>query len=513
MDKILILDFGSQLTQLIARRVREIGVYCEIKPYNTKLSEIKKFQPKGIILGGGPASVSFAKSPTVSKEIFDLGLPILGICYGQQLMCKLLGGQVKSSNEREFGRAFIEIQRDSGLTKKVWKKGTKHQVWMSHGDKVTKMPKGFGLIAKTDSAPFAIIGDEKRRFYGTQFHVEVTHTPEGKDLLKNFALDICKCKNNWNMENFIDVEVAKIRKQVGNKKVIAGVSGGVDSTVAAAIIHKAIGKQLTCIFIDHGLLRKDEAAQVKKMFKHYHIPLKAIDASDIFLSRLKGVKDPEKKRKIIGATFIDVFDKEAKKIKGADFLAQGTLYPDVIESVSVHGNAAVTIKSHHNVGGLPAKMKLKLVEPLRELFKDEVRKLGLELGLKAEMIKRHPFPGPGLAIRIPGEITRDRIKILQEADAIYIQAIKDAKLYDKIWQAFAVLLPVQTVGVMGDGRTYEYVLALRAVTSTDGMTADFYQFDHEFLGKVSNQIVNKVKGINRVVYDITSKPPATIEWE
>ena len=513
MDKILILDFGSQLTQLIARRVREIGVYCEIKPYNTKLAEIKKFQPKGIILGGGPASVTFSKSPTISKEIFSLGLPVLGICYGQQLMCKLLGGEVKTSSEREFGRAQLKISGSSLLTNKVWKKGSTHQVWMSHGDKVTKLPKGFSLTAKTPHAPFAMVADDKRKFYGVQFHVEVTHTPEGRDLLRNFAVDICKCKNNWNMGNFIDIEVAKIRKLVGKKKVIAGVSGGVDSTVAAAIIHKAIGNQLTCIFIDHGLLRKDEAAQVKKLFKDYHIPLKAVDASKLFLGRLKGVSDPEKKRKIIGATFIDVFDKEAKKIKGADFLAQGTLYPDVIESVSVHGDAAVTIKSHHNVGGLPAKMKLKLVEPLRELFKDEVRALGLELGLKAEMIKRHPFPGPGLAIRIPGSITGERIKILQEADAIYIDEIKKAKLYDKIWQAFAVLLPVQTVGVMGDGRTYEYVLALRAVTSTDGMTADFYQFDHSFLGHVSNRIVNSVKGVNRVVYDITSKPPATIEWE
>jgi len=513
MDKILILDFGSQLTQLIARRVREIGVYCEIKPYNTKLAEIKKFSPKAIILGGGPASVSFNKSPTVDKKIFELGLPVLGICYGQQLMCKLLGGVVKPSEHREFGRAFIAVKRASGLTKKVWRKGSKHQVWMSHGDKVTKMPKGFGLIASTDSAPYAIIGDEKRRFYGTQFHVEVVHTPEGKDLLRNFCIDIAKCKADWNMGNFIDIEVAKIKKQVGNKKVIAGVSGGVDSTVAAAILHKAIGKNLTCIFIDHGMLRKDEAAQVKKMFQDFHINLKAVDASKIFLSRLKGVKDPEKKRKIIGATFIDIFDKEARKIKDVDFLAQGTLYPDVIESVSIHGDAAVTIKSHHNVGGLPAKMKLKLVEPLRELFKDEVRSLGLKLGLKAEMIKRHPFPGPGLAIRIPGEITRERIAILQEADAIYIEEIRRAKLYDKIWQAFAVLLPVQTVGVMGDGRTYEYVLALRAVTSTDGMTADFYPFEHDFLGRVSNRIVNRVKGINRVVYDITSKPPATIEWE
>ncbi len=513
MDKILILDFGSQLTQLIARRVREAGIYCEIKPYNTKLAEIKKFQPKGLILSGGPASVSFAKSPTVSVEIFELGLPVLGICYGQQLMCKLLGGEVKSSKEREFGRAHISIAAASSINAKKWKKGTKHQVWMSHGDKVTKLPKGFSVVAKTDSAPYAMIANEKQRFYGVQFHPEVVHTPDGKDMLRNFCVKVCGCKANWNMGNFIDVQVEKIRKQVGNKKVIAGVSGGVDSTVAAAILHKAIGKNLTCIFIDHGLLRKGEAAQVKKMFSGFRINLKMVDASDMFLSRLKGVSDPEKKRKIIGATFIDVFDKEAKKLKGAEFLAQGTLYPDVIESVSVHGDAAVTIKSHHNVGGLPARMKLRLVEPLRELFKDEVRALGLELGLKKEMIERHPFPGPGLAIRIPGAITAERIRILQEADEIYISEIKKAGLYNKIWQAFAVLLPVQTVGVMGDGRTYEYVCALRAVTSTDGMTADYYHFDHEFLSRVSNLIVNKVKGINRMVYDITGKPPATIEWE
>ncbi len=513
MDKILILDFGSQLTQLIARRVREIGIYCEIRPYNTKLAEIKAFSPKGIILGGGPSSVAFEKSPTISKELFNLGIPVLGICYGQQLMCKLLGGQVKPSKEREFGRSFIKIKQTSLLTGKIWKTGSKHQVWMSHGDKVTKLPSKFKLIANTDTAPYAIVGDDTKKFYGVQFHPEVVHTPEGKELLKSFCVNICKCKTGWNMANFLDVEVAKIRKLVGKKKVIAGVSGGVDSTVVAAIINKAIGKQLTCIFVDHGMLRKNEAAQVKQMFKGFGINLKAIDASEMFLNKLKGVSDPEKKRKIIGNTFIEVFDAEAKKIKGADFLAQGTLYPDVIESVSVHGNAAVTIKTHHNVGGLPDKMKLKLIEPLRELFKDEVRALGLKIGIKAEMINRHPFPGPGLAIRIPGEITKERVKILQEADAIYIEEIRKAGLYNKIWQAFAVLLPVRTVGVMGDGRTYEYVCALRAVTSTDGMTADFYQFDHEFLGRVSNMIVNKVKGVNRVVYDITSKPPATIEWE
>lgn len=513
MEKILIIDFGSQFTQLIARRLRENSVYCEIRPYRISIDEIKSFNPKAIILSGGPSSVSDKFSPKISKEIFALGKPILGICYGEQLMCELLGGKVSPSKEREFGRAEIAPVKSSKLFDGIWKTGKKYQVWMSHGDKVIKLPAGFEAIAKTGSTPFAAIADEKRKIYGVQFHPEVVHTPDGAKILKNFTHKIAGCKGDWNMHDFLEVEVKKIRETVGKKQVIAGVSGGVDSTVVAALIHRAIGKQLTCIFVDHGLLRKDEAKQVADLFDKFHIKLKQIDASELFLKKLAGVSDPEKKRKIIGKTFIEVFEKEAKKIKDADFLAQGTLYPDVIESVSVHGDASVTIKSHHNVGGLPGRMRMKLVEPVRELFKDEVRKLGRELGLKDDMVKRHPFPGPGLAIRIPGEITKEKILILQEADAIFIDEIKKAGLYDKIWQAFVVLLPVRSVGVMGDGRTYEYVCALRAVTSSDGMTADFYNFSHEFLGKVSSRIVNHVKGINRVVYDITSKPPGTIEWE
>lgn len=513
MDKVLVIDFGSQLTQLIARRVREIGVYCEIRPYNIKLDEIKEFSPKAIILSGGPASVSFKNSPNIEAEIFNLGLPVLGICYGQQLMCKALGGTVEADDHREFGRSFLTISGESMLTSEIWKAGTEHQVWMSHGDKVTNLPEGFSIVAATEGAPCAIIANDAHKFYGVQFHPEVVHTPDGKALLENFCIKIAGCKRSWNMENFLDMEIEKVREKVGDKKVICGVSGGVDSTVVAALLHKALGDNLTCIFIDHGLLRKDEAKQVEEMFSDFHIKLKAVDASEEFLSKLEGVDDPEKKRKIIGNTFIEVFEREAKDIEGAEFLAQGTLYPDVIESISVHGDAAVTIKSHHNVGGLPEKMNLKLVEPLRELFKDEVRKLGLELGLKEEMIKRHPFPGPGLAIRIPGKIDREKIRILQEADAIYINSIKEAGIYDEIWQAFAVLIPVKTVGVMGDARTYDYIIGLRAVTSTDGMTADYYQFPHDLLGKISNRIVNKVKGVNRVVYDVTSKPPGTIEWE
>jgi GMP synthase (glutamine-hydrolysing) len=513
MDKVLILDFGSQLTQLIARRVREIGVFCEIKPYSISIEEINKYSPKAVILSGGPSSVSFENSPRCDDKVFELGLPILGICYGQQYMCAKLGGVVESSDDREFGRSILEISKHSELSSGKWREGTKHQVWMSHGDKVSKLPEGFETVAKTESAPYAMIADDKRHFYGVQFHPEVVHTPDGKELLENFCIKIAGCKPEWNMENFLDIEIEKIRQKVGDKKVICAVSGGVDSTVTAALINKAIGDQLTCVFVDHGLLRKDEAEQVKELFSDFGINLKAIDASETFLGKLQNVDDPEKKRKIIGNSFIEIFEKEAEKIEGVEFLAQGTLYPDVIESVSVHGDASVTIKSHHNVGGLPERMKLRLVEPMRELFKDEVRKLGLELGIKEEMIKRHPFPGPGLAIRIPGEITRKKIKILQDADNIYINMIKEEGIYDDIWQAFSVLLPVKTVGVMGDGRTYEYVLALRAVTSTDGMTADFYQFDYDFIGRVANKIINRVKGVNRVVYDITSKPPGTIEWE
>lgn len=513
MDKILILDFGSQVTQLIARRVRESNVFCEIKPYNTPLEDIKSFSPKGIILSGGPSSVGTENSPKIGLDIFQLGLPILGICYGQQLMCSLLGSAIESSDEREFGKAIITVENESSLTKGVWDNQHSYQVWMSHGDRVAEIPSGFNVIATTENAPFAAIADEERKFYGLQFHPEVVHTPDGAQLLSNFVHNICKCGRDWNMHNFLDEEIAKVKQQVGDGKVIAGVSGGVDSTVVSALLHRAIGDQLTCIFVDHGLLRKDEAKQVKELFDDFHIPLKQVDASELFLSRLKNVSDPEKKRKIIGSTFIDVFEEEAKKIGGANYLAQGTLYPDVIESVSVHGDAAVTIKSHHNVGGLPARMNMELVEPVRELFKDEVRALGRELGIKDEMVKRHPFPGPGLAIRIPGEITAEKINILQEVDAIYIDEIRKAELYDEIWQAFAVLLPVRTVGVMGDNRTYEYVCALRAVTSTDGMTADYYPFTHSFLGRISNRIINHVRGVNRVVYDITSKPPGTIEWE
>lgn len=512
---LLIVDFGSQVTQLIARRTREMGVYSEIHPYH-KVDDafLAERKPVGIILSGGPSSVLEAGSPSLSADVFGFGVPVLGICYGQQLMCQALGGAVESGESREFGRAFVEVVKDSLLFDGVWADGGRHQVWMSHGDHVATLPDGFDVLAKSEGAPFAIIGDKAREFYGVQFHPEVTHTPEGKDLLKNFAFKLCGCKGDWTMQSFIEEACENIRAQVGDKTVLCGVSGGVDSSVVAALLHKAIGDQLQCVFVDTGLLRKDEGEQVKREFESLaQIPLCCVDASEQFLGLLEGVSDPEEKRKIIGKTFIDVFEAKAKDIGGADFLAQGTLYPDVIESVSVHGDAAVTIKSHHNVGGLPERMDMALVEPVRELFKDEVRAVGRELGMSELLISRHPFPGPGLAIRIPGEITVERVRILQEADAIYIQAIRDAGLYDEIWQAFAVLLPVRTVGVMGDSRTYEYVLGLRAVTSHDGMTADFYDFDHEFLRDVSTRIINRVKGVNRVVYDVTSKPPGTIEWE
>jgi GMP synthase (glutamine-hydrolysing) len=512
-DRVLIIDFGSQVTQLIARRIRECGVYSEIIPYNISFKKIEEFKASAIVLSGGPSSTTHEESPTISKAVFELGIPVLGICYGQQLMCDLLGGKVESSDEREFGRAYIEAVGESEFFADVWQKGSRCEVWMSHGDRVVEIPEGFKVIAKTDNAPFAAIADEQRKFYGVQFHPEVVHTPEGRKLLSNFVHKIAGCAGDWTMANFLEEEIKKVQEQVNDSKVICGVSGGVDSTVVATLLHKAIGDQLTCIFVDTGLLRKDEAKQVKEMFADYHVPLDQVDASELFLGKLDGVSDPETKRKIIGGTFIDVFEEEAKKIGGADFLAQGTLYPDVIESVSVYGNASSTIKSHHNVGGLPERMNMELVEPVRELFKDEVRALGKELGLPADMLKRHPFPGPGLAIRIPGEITKEKVEILQKADAIYLEELHESGLYDEIWQAFAVLLPVKTVGVMGDERTYEYVCALRAVTSTDGMTADFYTFDGEFLSRVSNKIINHVKGINRVVYDITSKPPGTIEWE
>ena len=513
-DRVLIVDFGSQVTQLIARRVREAGVYSEIVPYDKAEAALAASPPRAIILSGGPASVHETGTPQAPQAVFTAGVPVLGICYGEQAMVAALGGQVEGGHAREFGRAELQIIDETPLFEGVFQIGEKAPVWMSHGDRVTRLPPGFRAVGISTGAPFAAIADNSRRLYGVQFHPEVVHTPRGAALLANFVHRIAGCAGDWTMAQFRESEVARIREQVGDGLVICGLSGGVDSAVAALLIHEAIGDQLTCIFVDHGLLRQNEARRSSSCSAgHYNIPLVAVDASSRFLDALTGVTDPEVKRKMIGKLFVDVFEAESEKIGHVDFLAQGTLYPDVIESVSATGGPSATIKSHHNVGGLPERMRLKLIEPLRELFKDEVRALGRELGLPDAFVNRHPFPGPGLAIRIPGEVTEEKLAILRKADAIYLDEIRKRGLYDKIWQAFAVLLPVRTVGVMGDARTYDFVCALRAVTSTDGMTADYYDFSHDFLGHAARRIINEVRGINRVVYDITSKPPGTIEWE
>ena len=514
VDSILILDFGSQVTQLIARRIREAGVYCEVHPFQNAGAAFAAMRPRGVIFSGGPASVIDLDSPRAPAEIIAAGVPILAICYGQQTLALQLGGKVEGGHAREFGRADVEIQAPSRLYEGVWDVGGSYPVWMSHGDRVTELPEGFQVVATSPNAPFAIAVNEERRLYTTMFHPEVVHTPDGGKLLANFVHRIVGLESDWTMAAYRQKAIEKIRSQVGKGRVICGLSGGVDSSVAAVLIHEAIGDQLTCILVDHGLLRQNEATEVVTMFRdHYNIPLVHVRAEDMFLDALAGQSDPETKRKTIGRLFIETFETEAAKIGGAEFLAQGTLYPDVIESVSFSGGPSVTIKSHHNVGGLPERMNMKLVEPLRELFKDEVRALGRELGLPEHFLGRHPFPGPGLAIRCPGEVTRDKLEILKQADAIYLEEIRKSGQYDRIWQAFAVLLPVQTVGVMGDHRTYEFVCALRAVTSVDGMTADFYPFEMEFLGRTATRIINEVRGINRVVYDVTSKPPGTIEWE
>jgi len=508
---IVVLDFGSQYTQVIARRIREANVFSSVLPYNSKLSDIRKQNPVGIVLSGGPASVFAKDSPRPNPGIFKLGVPILGICYGLQLMGKMLGGEVKSSDRREYGRGTLSIARKGTLFSGL---PTKLSVWNSHGDSLAKLPRGFRALAKTENSSYAAIEDSKRKFFGLQFHPEVEHSEKGNEVIKNFLTNVCGCKGDWDMGDFLKASIDQIREVVGKERVILGLSGGVDSSVAAALIHQAIGDQLTCIFVDNGLLRLHEREQVKTLFKN-HIPgkLRVAKAGSLFLKKLKGVKDPEKKRKIIGKTFIEVFDQEVSKLGKIDFLAQGTLYPDVIESVPVGGNPAALIKSHHNVGGLPKRMKLKLLEPLRELFKDEVRNLGRELGLPESVLMRHPFPGPGLGVRVVGDLSQTKLKVLREADHIFTEELFKHKLYHKLWQAFCVFLPVRSVGVMGDERTYENVICLRAVTSSDAMTADWAQLPDKFLRKVSNRIINEVKGANRVVYDISSKPPSTIEWE
>lgn len=515
-DKILILDFGSQYTQVIARRVRECQVFSEILPYRTKAATIKKLNPSGIILSGGPASVYAPKAPQVDTAIYDLGIPVLGICYGMQLIAHGLGGKVEPSKQREYGPGLLKGDPQCHLFHKL---PATLEVWNSHGDKITKLPKGFRPLGRTENSPHAVIGDTKRKIFGLQFHPEVVHTPRGKEILANFVYKVCGARSSWTMESFIDMTTRQIREQVGSANVILGLSGGVDSSVAAALIHKAIGDQLTCIFVDNGLLRAGEADAVQKLFAcEFRIRMQKVDAAERFLKKLKGVTDPEKKRKIIGNEFIKVFEAAARDLKKSApgsyrFLAQGTLYPDVIESVSISGNPAALIKSHHNVGGLPERMKFELVEPLRQLFKDEVRKVGSELGLSKEIVHRQPFPGPGLAVRILGDITPERLRIVREADAIVIEEMKASGWYYKVWQSFAVLLPVRSVGVMGDERTYEYTIALRVVQSHDGMTADWVRLPYELLGRISVRIINEVQGVNRLCYDISSKPPATIEWE
>jgi len=510
-EKLLIIDFGSQYNQLIARKVRENNVFCEIVQPAIDVNSINPKEIKGIILSGGPASVYAKSAPTCDKRIFSLGIPVLGICYGMQLMTKILGGEVARSHSREYGRAALTITDHKHLFKSVPRESV---TWMSHGDRVRRMPKGFKRIALSRNTPVAAFADFGKKLYGVQFHPEVAHTKFGKTIIKNFLKDICSTSGNWSMKSFVRETVSEIKKTSGKKRVVLGLSGGVDSSVAAVLINRAIGRRLVCIFVDNGLLRKSEARRVREIFqKHFKINIKCVDASKEFLAGLKGVVEPEAKRKIIGGLFIRIFEREAKKIGSVDFLAQGTLYPDLIESRSAFGGPSAVIKSHHNVGGLPKKMNLKLLEPLKYLFKDEVRKVGKELNMPEEILGRHPFPGPGLAVRIIGEVTKERCDILREVDDRFINTIQKEGLYDKIWQAFAVLLPIKSVGVMGDERTYENVVALRAVTSLDGMTADWARIPHEILGKVSNRIINEVNGVNRVAYDISSKPPATIEWE